>query len=268
MNIDKSEKFTWLVRLGYAARGLVYILLGYLALSTAGKAGEGQAAVFDLIQDVPLGTPLLYLVALGLLAYALSKLLDAATDLEHHGRDAAGKAKRVGSAASGVAHLALAYTAYQFATGAQNRSAGDSGGQEHASSLLTWEMGWVLLGVIGLGFLVAGVFQAKSAYDAHFMQRISGRAPHAVRTIGRIGHAARAVVFVIIGWSLVQAGWLEQSSEVKGLGAAIMALSNNGAIYSFVAVGLILFGIFSLIAARYRVIPNLEGAALNAKLSH
>lgn len=263
--VDKSEKFTWLVRLGYAARGLVYILLGYLALSTAGKAGEGQTAVFDLIQDVPLGTPLLYLVAVGLLGYAAFKLMDAATDLENHGSDAAGRAKRVGSAASGLAHLALAYTAYQFATGAQNDSTG-GGGQERASTLLTWEMGWILLGLIGVGFLVAGVFQAKSAYDAHFMQRISGRAPHAVRTIGRLGHAARAVVFLIIGWSLMQAGWLEQSSEVKGLGAAIMALSDNGAIYSLVAAGLILFGIFSLIAARYRIIPDVNAQSAKPTL--
>lgn len=268
MNIDKSEKFTWLVRLGYAARGLVYMVLGYLALSAAGRADEGQAAVFELIQDVPLGTPLLYLIAIGLLAYALFKLMDAATDLERHGDDAAGKAKRVGSAASSVAHLALAYTAYQFAAGVQNGSAGDGGGQERASTLLSWEMGWLLLGVIGLGFVIAGLFQAKSAYDAHFMRRISGRAPSAVRTIGRLGHAARAVVFLIIGWSLMQAGWLEQSSEVKGLGAAITALSDDGVVYSLVAVGLILFGIFSLIAARYRVIPDVDGGALNHKLAH
>ena len=92
--VDKSEKFSWFVRLGYAARGLVYILLGYLALSTAGKAQDGQAAVFDLIQDVPLGTPMLYIVAIGLLAYAAFKFIDAATDIENHGDDAKGKAKQ------------------------------------------------------------------------------------------------------------------------------------------------------------------------------
>src|SRR5688572_16658969 len=115
--VDKSEKFSLLVRLGYAARGLVYLLLGYLALSTAGKAQEGQNAVFDMIQDVPLGKPLLYVVALGLLAYALFKLIDAATDVEGHGGDTSGKAKRVGSGASGLTHLVLAYTAFQFAQG-------------------------------------------------------------------------------------------------------------------------------------------------------
>ncbi len=256
--VDKSEKFTWLVRLGYAARGLVYILLGYLALSTAGQAASGQSAVFDLLQDVPLGTPLLYAVAVGLAAYGAFKLLDAASDIDGHGDDAAGKAKRVGSAASGLAHLILAYAAYEYASGAKQNAAGDGGGQEAASGLLSWPLGWVVLAAIGFGFIVAGVFQAKNAYDAHFMQKISGQAPASVETIGRVGHGARAILFLIIGWSLIQSAWAVQTSEIKGLGAAIVALSNNEILYPLVAGGLILFGIFSLIAARYRIIPDVN----------
>lgn len=264
--VDKSEKFGWLVRLGFAARGLVYILLGYLALSTAGKAGNGQAAVFDLIQDVPLGTPLLYVVALGLMAYAAFKLIDAASDLDRHGDGAAGMAKRVGSAASGLAHLVLAYAAYEFATGTKNRSAGDPGGVEAASTVLTWPLGWVLLGAIGLGFIVTAMFQAKYAYDAQFMKQISGRAPASVETIGRIGHGARAIVFLIIGWSLLQSAWVAQSSEIKGLGEAIDALSGHEILYPLVAIGLILFGIFSLIAARYRIIPDVNARSARPSL--
>ena len=255
--VDKSEKFAWLVRLGYAARGLVYVMLGYLALSTAREAGEGQSAVFDTIQDVPLGSALLWLVAVGLLAYAAFKFIDAATDVEHHGSDAKGMAKRVGSAASGVAHVVLAWTAYQFATGTKQQSTGDTGGEEAAASLLAWDMGSLLLGVVGLGFLVAAAMQARHAWNASFMHHVSGRAPRAVEPIGRVGHAARAIVFLLIGWSIVQSAWFEQSTEVMGLGEAIAALSDNGSVYTFVAVGLILFGVFSLIVARYRIIPDL-----------
>ncbi len=231
--VDKSEKFTLLVRLGYAARGLVYLLLGYLALSTAGKAQDGQNAVFDLLQDVPLGTPLLYLVALGLLAYALFKLVDAASNLENHGDDATGKAKRLGSAASGLTHLILAYTAFQFAQGdKQQASEGGGGAQQSAGSLLTWDMGPLLLGLIGVGFLVGAAMQAKSAYTANFMKRVGGGAPDYVKPIGRAGHAARAVIFFVIGWSLVRSAWFSQSGEVKGLGDAIVGLSDNGILYT------------------------------------
>lgn len=266
--VDKSEKFAWLVRLGYAARGLVYILLGYLALSTAGEAGDGQSAVFDMIQDVPLGTPLLWLTAIGLLAYAAFKFIDAATDIEHHGSDAKGMAKRLGSAASGIAHVVLAWTAYQFATGTKRQATGDTGGEEAAASLLAWDMGSLLLGIVGVGFLVAATMQARHAWNASFMRYVSRRAPHVVEPIGRVGHAARAAVFLLIGWSIVQSAWFEQSSEVMGLGQAIMALSDNGSIYSLVAVGLILFGVFSLIVARYRIIPDVGQSLHRPRFRH
>lgn len=269
--VDKSEKFSLLVRLGYAARGVVYVLLGYLALSTAGKAGDGQNAVFGLLQDVPLGKPMLYLVALGLLAYALFKLVDAVTDAENHGDDGSGKAKRIGSGASGIAHLVLAYTAYQFAQGDKQQassggSGGGGGGQEAASSLLTWDVGPLVLGIIGLGFIIGAAMQAKSAYTANFMKRIGGGAPHYVKPIGRAGHAARAVVFLLIGWSLVKGAWLSSAGEVKGLGDALVALSDTGLLYTLVALGLLLFGLFSLIVARYRIIPDLDRSKLRPKI--
>ncbi|MFA9199688.1 MAG: DUF1206 domain-containing protein [Cypionkella sp.] len=263
--VDKSEKFSWLVRLGYAARGVVYLLLGYLALSTAGKAKDGQNAVFDLLQEVPLGSLMLYLVALGLLAYAAFKLIDAATDVENHGDDAGGRAKRIGSGASGIAHLVLAYTAYQFASGDKQQAGGQAGGEQAASSVLTWEAGALVLGVVGLGFLIGAAMQAKSAWDAGFMKRVGGGAPSFVRPIGRAGHAARAVVFALIGWSLVRGAWLSQSSEVKGLGDALVALSGMGLLYTLVAVGLILFGLFSLVVARYRIIPDIERGDLKPR---
>lgn len=258
--VDKSEKFGWFVRLGYAARGLVYILLGYLALSTTGEAEGGGEAVFDLIQQVPLGTPLLWLMAIGLLAYAAFKFLSAVADIQNRGSDTKGALKRVGDAASGVAHTVLAYAAYQFATGTQ-QSASDGSG-EKAGTVLQWELGGLVIGLIGLGFLIGAAMQAKTSYTAHFMHRVSARAPTGVETVGRLGHAARAVVFAVIGWSLMRSAWFDSESQVKGLGEAIMSLRDMGTLYTLVAVGLLLFGVFSLIVARYRIIPDLRASGL------
>lgn len=252
--VDKSEKFSWLVRLGYAARGLVYILLGYLALSTAGEAQGGGEAVFEMLQNVPLGTTLLWIMAVGLLAYALYKLLAGIADVENRGTDTKGAAKRVGDVASGVAHGFLAYAAYQFATGTQ-QSAG--GSQEKAGTVLQWELGGIVIGLIGLGFLIGAAMQAKTAVTGHFMHRVSPRAPTGVEAVGRAGHAARAVVFAIIGWSLMQSAWFSSQSQVKGLGEAIVSLRDTGTLYTLVAIGLLLFGVFSLVVARYRIIPDL-----------
>ncbi len=255
--VDKSEKFNWLVRGGFAARGIIYIVLGYIALTTAGEAKGGGAAVYDYLQDVPLGTVLLWIMTLGLVAYAAFKFLSAIADIQHRGRDTQGIAKRIGDAASGVAHLFLAYACYQFASGEKQSSGGQGGGQEMAGSVLSMDLGGVVIGLIGLGFLAAAFMQGKAAITAHFMHRISARAPDGIETVGRLGHAARAVVFAIIGWSMVQGAWLSSESEVKGLGEAILSLRDTGVLYTLVAVGLILFGIFGLVTARYRIIPDL-----------
>ena len=260
-----GQSFSLLVRLGYATRGLVYVLLGYLALSASGDAAAGPEASFDLLQDVPLGSAVLYVTALGLLAYAVYKFIAALGDLERHGNDAKGIAQRIGYFASGLAHTALAWTAFQFAHGNKQSSANDSSGQA-ANTLLSWDLGAAVLGMIGVGFVLGAAFQARSAFTAHFMRTIGAGAPAAVFWIGRIGHAARAVVFLVIGWSLVRSAWVHSVAEVRGLGGALMSLRENGALYTIVALGLLMFGIFSLSVARFQIIPDVERGDLKPRL--
>ena len=255
MTVDKSRGFITLVRLGYAARGVVYVLLGYLALSTRTKAKEGASSAFDYLQEVPLGSVMLWLVALGLVAYSAFKFLSAIANIENRESDWKGVMKRIGDAASAVAHLFLAYAAYQFATGVKH-AAGGGQSQEMARTVMDWSLGTWAVGLVGLGFIVGAFMQAKTAVTGSFMNHVNGRAPTGVEAIGRAGSAARAVVFALIGWSLVQSAWFVQSGKVKGLGEAILALRDEGVLYTLVAVGLLLFGLFSLVMARYRVIPD------------
>ena len=258
--VDKSEKFEWVVRLGFAARGLVYLLIGVLAL-TANREDAGPEGAFDWLQDAPLGAPILYLASLGLLGYALFRLASLLFDIENHGTDRKGVVHRIGHGASAVAHLALAWTAFEFAQGTQQQASG-SGAQEAAGTLLSFPLGSLALGLIGIGFLAGAVFQAKSAVSASFTRNISGDAPAAIKTLGRVGHAARAVVFLVIGWSLVRSAWFGSTEEVKSLGEAVGSLADTGLLYTLVAAGLLLFGLFSLLLARYRIIPDLDRANL------
>lgn len=257
--VDKSEKFSWAVRLGFAARGIVYALVGYLFLTGAGQTGDGgPESAFAWIQDVPAGSVILYLCALGLLGYGLYRLASLALDIENYGSDKKGIAHRIGHGGSAIAHFVLAYTAFQFASGDQRSGGGSGSSQQAADTVMSVDFGGLVLGLIGIGFIVAAAAQAKRAYTGEFMNRIWPQAPGIVKPLGHAGFAARAVVFLVIGWSLIQSAWLSSASQIKTLGEAVMSLRDQGLLFSLVALGLLLFGVFSLLLARYRIIPDLD----------
>lgn len=253
--VDKSEKFETLVRVGYFSRAILYSVLGLIALFSASQIAQGTDGVFRAIEDFPAGTVILWILVIGLAAYGLFRLASPVFDIENNGSDAKGWGKRLGHLGSALGHFALAYSAYKFAT----VSGGSGGGaQDAVAGVLSFSFGGVVLGLLGLAFFVAAAHQAKRAYTGEFMRRISGSAPDFTETLGRIGYAARAVVFAIIGWSLVQAGFGSSGAgQVKTLGDALASLAGEGIIFTLVAIGLLIFGIFSLILARYRIIPDM-----------
>lgn len=265
MTVDKSRKFITLVRLGFAVRGLTYMLLGVLALQASGQALKGATGVFDYLREIPFGEALLWIIAVGMFAYGLFKLMAGAANLDGHDHNATGVMKRIGELASGAVHLFLAYAAYRFAVGAATAS-GSDGGEGLAQPIMDLELGAVLIGIAGLGMLAAAVMNAKHAATGDFMKRLAGHAPKGVEGIGRAGHAARAVVFAIIGWSLVRAAWLNSERAISGLGEALLTLRDDGFVFTLVSIGLLMFGAFSLVTARYRIIPDFNRAQLRPSL--
>ncbi|KHK91322.1 DUF1206 domain-containing protein [Novosphingobium malaysiense] len=256
--VDKSEKLEWMARLGFVARGVVYALLGYLALSSTGSGTvqEGQSGALEYLHEIPGGTVIMYLAAIGLLGYGVFRLLSALLDIENHGNDAKGIGTRIGHFCSAVLHFGLAWTALKFALGSKQDAGNNT--QSMVSSTLTYDLGSLALGIAGIGLIVAAIYQAKQAITLGFMKRVSSRAPSWTCWLGRFGYAARALVFSLIGWSLLRSAWFEQSSEALSLGNAIMDMRDMGFLYTLVALGLLMFGIFSIIVARYRVIPDLD----------
>lgn len=255
----KLTRIDVLARAGYAARGAVYALLGWLALGTRRSADNGQNAVFDMVQDMPGGGVILGLLVAGLVAYGIYKLASALLDLEHHGHDAKGLAVRVGLGAGALAYLAMAGAAGKFALGYRHyASQGAHGGADMAGGVLGWPLGWVLVAALGLAFLAAAGFQAFGAATGKFMKRIAADAPSGTEALGRIGLAARAVVFALVGWSLLRSAWLVRHAEVRDLGGVLAQLRGQSALYLAVAAGLMVFGLFSLICARFRVVPAID----------
>lgn len=255
---------TLLARIGFAARGLVYMLVGWFAIDAGlrgGRAADNQGAIATLA-DEPFGHVLLAIVAAGLLGFALWRLTEGIANPERIGSDAKAGFKRAGQIVSGITHLVLAWTAARLAVGASSgrgMSPGDDSARDWTAWLLSQPLGQLLVGLVGLGLFAAAAQQGVRAWKGNFVDELRGSTPLPgyVCTVGRIGYAARALVFVIIGVFFIVAAWTARASEAGGMADALAALQNQpGGTWLLAAtgLGLALFGIFSSVEARYRTI--------------
>lgn len=266
-----NDRMTLFARIGFASRGLVYVLIGWFALDVAvngGQPTDNQGALGTLAH-APLGQILLAVCALGFAGYAVWRLTEAITDPENRGRDFKGKFERIGYALSGITHIVLATAAARLALkqiSTQDHSPGDESAQSWSAWLMEQPGGVFFLVLAGcLLFAVAGA-QAIKAYKAQF-DELDGDvpAPDYVRWIGRMGYAARALIFALIGWFLISAALNHDPDRAGGLGEALKQLraqDEGTVILGIVAFGLAFFGLFSVIEARYRRIRVAKPAIL------
>jgi hypothetical protein len=255
-----SPWLVWFVRAGYAAYGVVYGAVGVLALQAAfGGGGKttSQEGAFRSILFAPLGRILLGLIAIGLLGYALWRLFQAIFDPDAEGPDASGIATRLGHGLDGAFHLILAITAGQLVLGL-----GGGGGSpdDWTARLLAQPLGrWVAV-IIGAVIVGAGLCQFYAAYKASFKEELklhemSCREKTWATRSGRLGYAARGVVFGVIGIFLMQAALQTDPDKARGLGGALQALVSQPFgpyLLGTVALGLVAYGTFMLVVARYR----------------
>lgn len=254
---EVSASLTPLIRIGFLARAVLYVLLGLIALTGAQSVSQGTDGIFQTIENAPAGKAVLGVLAVGLAAYGLFRLASLVFDIENNGSDGKGWAKRIGHGASAVGHFLLAWTAYKFIEGTGSDSG--EGTSEATAGVLSIEFGDIVIGLLGVAFFAAAAAQAMKGLSGEFMKRVSPDAPRATRTIGGLGYVARAVVFGVIGWSLVVAGFLAGGAEnVMTLGEAVASLAGTGWLFTLTAAGLLLFGLFSAVLARWRIIPEMS----------
>ena len=256
-------RLDWLAKAGFAARGVVYILFGWIALSARGKTDEGQKAVFDRVQDMPMGDILLTLLALGLFAYGVFRLTSGLLDIEGKGDEPKGLAGRAAQVGSGLFYLLLSYTASQFLGGGkpEGNATGSGSSQQAARTLLDLDLGNVGLWLVAAGFLAAAGMQVRKAFKGSHMKQTAPDTPAFAKTLGQIGLVTRGLVFAVIAYSFVRVAQSNDPGQAKAGGAAIASLlGSSPTLYTAVAVGLILFGVFSLVLAKYRVVPAIDVA--------
>jgi hypothetical protein len=247
-------------RLGYAAKGIVYLGVGVLAAEAAVGAGgvaTGSRGAMRHVRRLPFGDVLLIAVAVGLAGYALWRLVQAVRDTEGKGTSPGGLIVRLGYVISGAIYGVLAWTAVKLARGLRTR--GDEAvSREHTAWLLSFPHGPWLVCAAGAVVIGLGVAQLVVAARASFLANLGSLSAQArgwATWLGRVGYLARGVVLFLIGGFLITAGIHANPSDARGIGGALHEIARQPEgryLFGAVAVGLAAYGVFMLVLARYR----------------
>lgn len=265
-----SNPVETIARLGYGARGIVYGLVGGLALLAAigsgGRTGGSQSALQTVLSQ-PFGKIWLALIAIGLFGFCTWRVVEALTDADHRGSDMKGWSVRGAHLVSGAIYAGLAVSAASLALGRGSEGGEDRAAQDWTAWLMSKPFGLWLVGLIGLAVAATGFGFAWKAWRGDVAARLSLPADKRqwAISLGRMGFAARGVVFVVIGGFLILAALRSSSSEVQGLGGALQTLQQQPygwVLLALTAIGLFAFGLFGLVQARYRHIdaPGIDDA--------
>ncbi|HEX4678817.1 MAG TPA: DUF1206 domain-containing protein [Gaiellaceae bacterium] len=257
----QSSAFEVLSRAGFVARGLVYGIIGILALKLAfGHGGKltNQQGALKTVAHQPFGKALLILVAIGLGGYSLWRFVRAAIGHGPEGSDTA--FERVAALGSGIAYGAMCFLAIEILLSGRGST---SGSPKHATAgIFGWPAGTWIVGAAGVVTIGIALYQGYRGITKEFLKdsKVEEMKPEVKRWISRvgmIGHLARMVVFGLIGIFLLKAAIDYNPKQAVGLDGALAKLTH----YSYgpfllgvVAAGLIAFAIYSLSDARYRKI--------------
>jgi len=257
-NLAGAKQLGWLARAGLVARGLVYLIIGILALELVfgegGKAANQQDAL-KTIADQSFGRILLIAVAIGLAGYALWRLTRAAVGHGAEQRDSG--LDRLAALGSGIAYGILCVTAVEIVLGA---GTGSGTPRETTGGVLGWTGGTVLVAIAGAVLIAVAAYQAYKGLGRKFLDdartdEMSEGVEKGYTALGVFGHLARAVVFALIGYGLIKAAVDYNPKEAIGLDGALRQLADASygpALLALVAAGLAGFAIYSITDARFR----------------
>lgn len=262
-------RFEYLARFGYAARGIVYVLVGAMALlsSFGGKEADQESAL-QMVLNQPFGWIWLGLIGLGLIGFIVWRLAQALLNADSHPSDAKGYVIRGGMLISAITYTGLASFAIQNALQLSISSGGSGNSKESWTAwLMQQPFGPYLVGIVGLAIIGAGLAQLIKGLKRRYLKYVD-ISPERNRMLDLAcvyGLSARGVVFLIIGSFFLYAAWAANSGETGSTAEAmawVRQLPFGGILYALVALGLFAFGAYGLIEARYRVVrtPALSDA--------
>jgi hypothetical protein len=242
------------------AQGAIYAVVGILAIKVALGGREenpDKGGALRTIAEQPFGKGLLVLLAIGLAGYAVWRLAQAFFDRDGEGTDPKGLAKRGAALAKAGWYALLCGLTVSVLIGGNGGSGNE---QQTTAGVFERPLGRYAVYAAGLGFLAAGAFNGYRAATCKFKKKLKehemSEAEEAAATgVGVLGHLARMVVFGLVGAFLFKAAWQYDPKEARGLDGALLEVaqaSYGGFLLGAVAVGLLAYGAYCLVQARYR----------------
>jgi len=249
-------------RIGLTAKGVVYCLSGLIALFAVfhlnGKNAKdaGQKGVFDVVHDQPMGNSILIVIAAGLICFTIWRLLQCFADTEHKGHDKGGLTKRFTFLYSGLLYAAIAWYALKEAFG---KTSGSSSKQGYVSKMLSMPYGQWIVGIVAACIIAVGLYQLyrgfSGKYRKYVLSALHKDAAPWISTAGVAGYSARGAVWIVIGWLFIKAAVNANPTYAGGSDKAFSWLQNGwygSLLLAIVAIGLLCYGIFMFMRARYQ----------------
>lgn len=248
----KRTPFDTITRLGFASRAVMYAATGFLILRL-GRTEDNLGALMFI--ESSFGGTLLAAMAVGFFGYGVWRLVETVTDTEGHGSELGGMLARIGGAGSGLIHLGLSWVAGRLAFGLEPSTAANPAARAATFAMsVPGGLGAIYAGAAVL--LAVGIVQVARAIKCAFLRFLDPTVADKpwVAWAGRLGYLARGAVFVAAALLIARAAWLNRAQAAGGMEQALDSFPH--AIRLMVAVGLLMFGAFSLIEAIYRRISD------------
>jgi hypothetical protein len=253
-----------LARVGLVSYGVVHLLVAWLALQLAwGSSSESadQSGALSTVADSPVGKPLLWIIALGMIALAVWQALEVLRWRSGWSGTGDARTKAVKKSAKAVAkaivYAALAVLAIRFATG----SGGSSSQQQQSTTagVFGWPAGRWLIGLAGLVLVGVGLYHVYKGVTKHFLKEIDlAEAPPAatrlVTRLGQVGYPGKGIALGVVGGLFVWAAITFDPEKASGLDGALRTILDapfGQFLLTLVALGIAAFGAYLFVRARY-----------------
>jgi Domain of Unknown Function (DUF1206) len=258
-----GKGMTWLAKAGLTARGVMYVLIGIIAVQVAIEGSRQQAdrtGAVHLVAQSAFGSVILWLLVIGFAGMTLWRLSEAAWGSP--GADGRKASKRLANLARAVFYALVTYGILKYALGVGQPSSSDSQSQDLTAAALKYQGGQVIVALAGVVIVGAGLYVIYRAYKLKFLKhmRMGSASPRTRKVVTRLGQAggiARGAVFATIGVFLVIAAKDANPRQAKGIDSALRALAHTPLgpwLLVVVAIGLMMFGVYSWCEARWRTV--------------